>query len=109
MKLEVKKWIFDILTSIDSIQEYTLTIESLEAYQNNKLVKRAVERELEIIGEAVKRIKVIDPEFPISNSKEIIGTRNWVIHAYDNVDDTIIWGIVTNYLDLLRSELSPYL
>lgn len=96
-------------TSIDAIKEFTFGITTLEDYQSDKMVKRAVERELEIIGEAVKRIKAVEPNFPISNHKEIIGTRNWVIHAYDNVDDTIVWGIVTNYLEALRLELSQHL
>jgi uncharacterized protein with HEPN domain len=68
-----------------------------------------VERELEIIGEAVNRILKIDPEVDISNSRRIVNLRNWVIHADNNVDNVIIWGIIDKDLPLLKKQVSDLL
>jgi uncharacterized protein with HEPN domain len=64
-----------------------------------------VERDLEIIGEAVNRIIKIRPEFPIENAKRIIGMRNQIIHAYDNISDENIWAILTKHVPLLKAEV----
>lgn len=90
MKPEVKRYLYDIKTSIDSIYEFIGNNTELSDYQNDKLLRRAVERELEIIGEAMNRIMKIAPEIEIENARQIVDTRNWVIHGYDSVDDIII-------------------
>ena len=71
------------------------------------MLKRAVERNLEIIGEAINRIITRDNLFTekISNAKTIIGLRNQVIHAYDNISDENIWSILTNHLPKLKGEV----
>ncbi|MBB6458912.1 HepT-like ribonuclease domain-containing protein [Flammeovirga kamogawensis] len=74
--------------------------------KNNRLLKRAIEREIEIIGEATQRILKIDANFPISNARKIVDTRNWVIHGYDFVDDQIIWNIIINQLPKLLQEVN---
>lgn len=74
-------------------------------YYENKLLRRAVERELEIIGEASNRILKLDSEFPIDNARKIVDLRNWVIHGYDKVDDVIIWGILINHLPKLKEQV----
>lgn len=91
MKREVKKYLFDIKTSIESIQEFLGEKRDFSEYQNNKLLRRGVEREIEIIGEAMNRIMKLAPEVQIENARQIIDTRNWVIHGYDKVDDVVIW------------------
>jgi uncharacterized protein with HEPN domain len=60
----------------------------------------AVERKLEIIGEACTRIRNSDPDAlnALSYAQQVIGLRNRVIHGYDNVDDAIIWDVVSNKL-----------
>jgi uncharacterized protein with HEPN domain len=75
----------------------------------NRLLRRGVERELEIIGEATKRIRGVDPDFPLENVREIIGLRNRVAHAYDSVDDAYIWAIIVNHLPKLRAEVDRLL
>lgn len=109
MKHEIMKHLYDIQTSIDSIFEFLGNDRNFFDYQKNKLVRRAVEREIEIIGEATNRILKIDPEFNLSNARQIVNTRNWVIHGYDKVDDVIIWGIVTLHLPQLKNEVENYL
>jgi len=68
-------------------------------------LKRAIERDLEIIGEAINRILKEDPEFPLNNAKKIIGLRNQIIHGYDAISDQNIWGIVINHLPVLKMEV----
>jgi len=64
-----------------------------------------VERELEIIGEAMRKLLKISPELYIENARQIIDTRNWVIHGYDRVDDIIIWRIISKHLPKLKEEI----
>lgn len=76
MKLEVKKYLYDIKLSIDSINNYLDNKRNFLEFQQNKLLKRAIEREIEIIGEAMNKLLKIAPDFKIENSRKIIDTRN---------------------------------
>ncbi len=109
MKLEIKKCLFDIDTSIDSIFEYLGEKRNFIEYQKDKLLRRGIEREIEIIGEAMNRILKFDPDFKIENARQIVDARNWVIHGYDKVDDVVIWGIISNHLPKLKKEIKDYL
>jgi uncharacterized protein with HEPN domain len=109
MQLEIKKYLFDIQSSIDSINEYLAGKRDFNIYQNNKLLRRGIERELEIIGEAANRILKIDSTIKIDNARKIVDLRNWVIHGYDRIDDVIIWGIVSKQLPLLKIQVEELL
>ncbi|MDT0647824.1 DUF86 domain-containing protein [Zunongwangia sp. F260] len=76
-------------------------------YKENLMLKRAVERDLEIIGEAINRIIRRDSAFEdkLTNTKKIIGLRNQVIHAYDNISDENIWSILITHLPKLKEEV----
>ncbi|WP_205603662.1 HepT-like ribonuclease domain-containing protein [Cyclobacterium sp. SYSU L10401] len=93
MKHEIKKNLYDVNVSINSIFDYLGDELDFTEYLNNKLLRRAIEREIEIIGEAINRALKQDPDLQIENAKRIVDTRNWVIHGYDKVDDVIIWGL----------------
>ncbi|WP_425393113.1 HepT-like ribonuclease domain-containing protein [Ekhidna sp.] len=101
----VKKYLFDIKTSIDSINAFLGDKRDFRIYQKNKMLRRAVEREFEIIGEALKKADQIDPALRIENKGRIISLRNRVIHGYDKVDDEIIWGVIIKHLPKLESEV----
>jgi len=109
MKREIKKYLFDISTSINSVFEYLGEERNFFEYQQNKLLRRGIEREIEIIGEATNRILKIDPDFKLTNARQIVDTRNWVIHGYDKVDDVVIWGIISIHLPKLKIEIEDYL
>jgi uncharacterized protein with HEPN domain len=109
MRIEIQKYLFDIKVSIDSINDYLGENKDFNAYKANKQLRRAVERELEIIGEAANSILVLDPEIKIENARKIVDLRNWVIHGYDKVDDIIIWGIVTKHLPVLKKQIESLL
>ena len=106
MKPEAKKYLYDIQISIESIEEFVGDTRVFADYLDNKLLRRAVEREIEIIGEAMSKLLEIEPNIQIENARRIVDTRNWVIHGYDKVDDVIIWGIVINHLPKLKKEIS---
>ena len=91
MKREIRKHLYDIKTSIDSINEYLGEQRNFFEYQNNKLLRRGIEREIEIIGEAMNRALKLDPDLDIKNARPIVDTRNWVIHGYDKVDDVVMF------------------
>ena len=108
MDERILKWLYDIKIAIDEIDGYFENQEKdFIQYQKNVMLKRAIERDLEIIGEAVNRILKKDKSFEdrISNAKAIISLRNQVIHAYDNISDENIWSILINYLPKLKSEI----
>jgi uncharacterized protein with HEPN domain len=108
MDERILKWLFDIKMSIDEINEFFHNEEKdFFKYKNNIMLKRAVERNLEIIGEAINRIVTRDNSYndKITNAKSIIGLRNHVIHAYDNISDENIWSILTNHLPKLKIEI----
>jgi uncharacterized protein with HEPN domain len=104
----ILKWLYDIKLAIDEIESFFIN-EKMDffEYQKNLMRKRAVERNLEIIGEATNRIIKRDSSH-ITKIK-IIGLRNQVIHAYDNISDETIWAIIINHLPLLKIDISTLL
>jgi uncharacterized protein with HEPN domain len=101
--------LFDIQNSIDAIYEYLGTKRDFNIYLANQQLRRAVERELEIVGEAAKRIKKADPDFPLENARKAIDLRNWVSHGYDKINDETIWAVVINHLPKLRADVERLL
>lgn len=97
---------FDIEQSLSDIETFMSTIKSFQDFEKDKLIRRAVEREIEIIGEAMNRILVIDKDIKVSNARQIVNTRNKIIHGYDEVDDMLIYGIVKKHLPILKEEIS---
>ena len=89
--------------------EYLSDNHNFDTYKTNKLLRRGIERELEIIGEAINRILRIDNKFEIPDSRRIVDLRNWVIHGYDKVDDIIIWGIISKDLPILKLSIEKLL
>jgi uncharacterized protein with HEPN domain len=105
MSIDEKKLLTDIIICISSIDDHLEGRRILNEYINNKTKRRAVERELEIIGEAINKLLKLNPTIPISYSRQIVDLRNKVIHSYDNVNDIIIWGIIMNHLPKLQTEV----
>lgn len=112
MDKRILKWLFDVKVAIDEINSYFID-EKMEfsEYKKNSMRKRAVERNLEIIGEAINRITKADNSIAlkITDSIAIVGLRNQVMHAYDNISDENIWAILTNHLPKLKIEIDKLL
>jgi len=106
MDIEIRTWLYDMLNAIHEIDSFFANQpKDFPTFQNDLRTKRAVERNLEIIGEAMSRILRKDDTILLSHSRNIVDTRNRIIHGYDNVSDDIIWSIVINYLPKLKSEI----
>ena len=75
-------------------------------YLANFTKRRALEREISIIGEAMNKRLKIDSEIPISYKKVIVALRNKVIHAYDTIDNELIWKIIKKDITVLLLEVS---
>ncbi len=78
-------------------------------FQNDTRTKRAIERNIEIIGEAMSRILKQDTNLTISNSRKLVDVRNRIIHGYDTVSDDMIWSIVVKHIPVLQSEVEALL
>ncbi|HRY32428.1 MAG TPA: DUF86 domain-containing protein [Bacteroidales bacterium] len=106
MNEKVLKSLFDIKIAMEEIDSFFPSGKlSLADYKSKLLLKRAVERNLEIIGEAMNRILKENPHFPIGSAVRIIGLRNQIIHGYDSVSDENIWAILVKHLPTLRREV----
>jgi uncharacterized protein with HEPN domain len=103
----IQKFLEDILTSINNIEASTAGLEA--KHYNNYEISWIVERGIEIIAEAFKRIFVLDKEIIITNSKKIIATRNKITHEYDVIDHYQLYLIVSKYLPLLKKEIESIL
>ncbi len=110
MDNNIKAWLYDILNAIMEIESFfSDSTKEFTTYQNDLRTKRAVERNIEIIGEALSRILKQDETIIITNSRKIVDTRNRIIHGYDSVSDDVIWGIVIRHLPILQTEIRELL
>ena len=110
MDNDLRAWLFDINSAIAEIESYFPEGQKkYSEYLKDLKTKRAVERNLEIIGEAVRRLMDRDDSIALSSSRKIIDTRNRIAHGYDTVSDDVIWGIVINHLPKLKSEVERLL
>jgi uncharacterized protein with HEPN domain len=110
MDIKIKAWLYDILNAINEIDSFFIdTPKEFTSYQNDVRTRRAVERNVEIIGEAMNRILQKEDSIELSNSRKIVDTRNRIIHGYDSVSDDIIWTIVISHFPTLKSEVEKLL
>jgi len=110
MGSKVDAWLYDILNAINEIESFFegKPMDFL-VYSKDIRTKRAVERNIAIIGEAVGRILKNSPDITIENARNIVGTRNRIIHSYDSIADDLIWSIVVNSLPKLKAEVQQLL
>ena len=110
MNDEVRKNLIDILQAPEEINAFTRSMD-FQSYRESAVTQRAVERNFEIIGELLNRIKKLDETMllAISAAHRIIGFRNILIHGYDTVDDAIVWGAVKDRLPVLMAEIKGLL
>ena len=76
-------------------------------YVRDRLLRQAVERNFEIIGEAIRRLRDHDPEVAdaLSESPRIIAFRNTLVHGYDLIDDALVWDVIERKLPTLLKEV----
>lgn len=102
----IKKHLQDILTAIEEIESFFGDKPKLfDDFYNNLCLRRAIERNIEIIGEAMNRILKTDRNIAITNSRKIVDARNYIIHGYDSLSADILWSMVINHLPKLKNEV----
>ena len=109
MDRTIQKYLFDIQTCINNIESYIGEKKVFDVYNSNPMMQDAVERNIATIGEAMKKALDIDGALPISYARRIVGTRNRLIHGYDNIDNVEDWNIIVNNLSVLKNEIAELL
>jgi len=106
MRLETMKLLEDIRGAADLIVSF-VEGKSLGDYARDPLLRSAVERQFEIIGEALRRLTKADPAVAgaITHARRITDFRNILIHGYDLVDHGVVWDVIETHLPLLREEV----
>ncbi len=105
MEKKILIWLEDIHQAIDEIEEFLPEKRDFFTFKKDLKTRKAVERNIEIIGEAVKRILNVAPEINITSARKIVDARNRIIHGYDTISDDIIWAIITNDIGTLQQEV----
>lgn len=106
MDRKLCKYLQDIVNSINEIEFFLKDRpKEYETFCNDLLFRRGVERNIEIMGEAMNQALKINPELPITSARKIVDTRNFIIHAYDSLREDILWAIVIRHMPLLKEEV----
>ncbi len=110
MRLEVKKYLYDIHRAANLLTEFTHG-KTFADYERDAMLRAAVEREFEVIGEAMNRLVQADALVAarISEYQRIIAFRNILIHQYADVDDRLVWDVVETKLPTLAREVGDLL
>jgi uncharacterized protein with HEPN domain len=110
MRLEARKYLYDIQHAIALLQEFTGG-KALADYEREPMMRAAVERKFEIIGEALAQLAKSDKETVdgISEYQRIIAFRNILIHGYADVVDRLVWDVVETKLPILSREVEALL
>lgn len=110
MDNRVKKYLSDVLKAIREIDSFFETRpRQFAIYKEELVLRRAIERNISIIGEAINKAFQLDSTLPITHIRNIVGTRNRIIHSYDSLVPELIWGIVINDLPILKKEIEDLL
>lgn len=102
----IKKYLYDMLQAISEIEMAEERFgRQYEIFENDVIFRKFVERNIEILGEAMNRILKINSEIEITSARKIVDTRNYVIHAYDSLKPDILWAIVINHIPRLQADI----
>jgi uncharacterized protein with HEPN domain len=106
MAPEVRKYIWDAKEAAARALRFTAG-KSLDDYLNDELLRAAVERQFLILGEALGRLRQLDPGLAarVADQNQAVALRNQLAHGYAEIDDVIVWGVVAGPLTQLLSEL----
>jgi uncharacterized protein with HEPN domain len=110
MRLEVKKYLYDIQQAAKLLTQFSQG-KSFDDYTKDAMLRSAVERQFEIIGEALSQLSKTDPACAerISEYRRIIAFRNILIHGYAELDNRLVWGVVEAKLPVLYREVTDLL
>lgn len=109
MDKDVIKLLEDIIEAIHTVEIFIGEPKLFSNFQKNLMLQHAVERNIEIMGEAMSKILKIDPDINITNARKVVVARNFIIHNYRAVEETEIWSIVIKHLPILKQEVEVLL
>lgn len=110
MDNKINAWLEDVLRSINEIFDFLPEKRDYFEFTKDIKTRKAVERNIEIIGEAVNRItNYKNSNIKIENARQIIGARNRIAHEYDNISDEVIWTIIVRELPKLKEEITNFI
>jgi uncharacterized protein with HEPN domain len=110
MQRDPRTYLYDVREAADKAASFAAG-NSFEDYQADVLLRSAIERQLEIAGEALSQLSRVDPHMAqqISEYRSIVGLRNVLIHGYADIDNRVVWDIVQTKVPVLRRELGSLL
>ncbi|MBI2312890.1 MAG: DUF86 domain-containing protein [Betaproteobacteria bacterium] len=110
MHADARKLLWDARQAADRVAQYTAG-KSFADYLVDDMLRSAVERQFEIIGEAFSQLRRVDPATAaaIPELPHIVAFRNILIHGYASVDNRLVWGVVEANLASLRAVLERLL
>lgn len=110
MDRKIKKYLEDIMLAIGEIELFlSQRPRQYQVFIDDHMFRSALERQVGIIGEAMSKVLSLDPDIAITNARNIKGTRNYIVHAYDSLQPYTIWGIVINDIPKLKEEVDQLL
>jgi len=106
MPHDAQKYLHDMLGACEFLIDFT-SDRSIEDLRKDRAFRSAVERELQIIGEALMQLDRVHPQVSarVSDKQNIIGFRHVLVHGYDNLDPRTVWSVIASKLGPLREEL----
>jgi uncharacterized protein with HEPN domain len=110
MRRDVRAYLWDVIEAANDIQQFVKGV-TADDYPRNQMLKAAVERKLEIIGEALGQAARHFPEIAlrIANCAQIVAFRNRLIHGYSVVSDALVWDVIESDLPKLKSDAEALL
>jgi len=103
---EPEKYLYDMLSSCEFLLEFTLG-RTVNDYIEDRAFRSAIERELQIIGEALLQLDKVNPEIArqIPDYLNIIGFRHILVHGYDSLNPTTVWNVIETKLESLKTKI----
>lgn len=110
MDENILKYLEDVRLACEDVESFFVNYPNrFDIFASDRLMIRAVERSVEIMGEAINRILKKDPEFNLPNARAIIQTRNRVIHSYEKVEEEFLWGLIKRHIPKLKNDVESIL
>ena len=102
----VLKYLEDVRMACEDVEQFFADYpQRFDVFSNDRLMISAVERKVEIMGEAINRILKIEPDFVIPNARAIIATRNRIIHSYEKVETEFLWCLIIRHIPSLKKDV----
>lgn len=106
MDENVLKYLEDVRMACEDVELFLENFpKRFDLFAKNRMMISAVERKVEIMGEAINRIMKRQPDFEIPNARAIIATRNRIIHSYEKVETEFLWGLVLRHIPNLKNDI----